>query len=84
MARALSCSHLSKAGAPLQRLLAHVAVLSQVANALRKEHNIPLDYIAIDWHEMDRQLGSNGIVEAFWQTVRTLLTLLAPRRKQDA
>jgi hypothetical protein len=36
---------------------------------MRKEHNIPLEYIAIDWHEMDKQLGSHGIVEAFWQSV---------------
>ena len=35
-----------------------------------QEHGIPLTYIALDWHEMDKQLGHEGIVEAFWNTVR--------------
>jgi len=41
----------------------------QVIGALRKEHHAPISYIALDWHEMDKQLGHEGIVEAFWQTV---------------
>ncbi len=40
---------------------------------LRKEHALPLTYIALDWHEMDKQLGHHGIVEAFWNTVRIWL-----------
>ena len=40
---------------------------------LRKEHSLPLTYIALDWHEMDKQLGHEGIVEAFWSTVRDVL-----------
>jgi len=41
----------------------------QAIGALRKEHHTPISYIALDWHEMDKQLGHEGIVEAFWQTV---------------
>eukprot|EP00198_Chlamydomonas_reinhardtii_P010960 XP_001700297.1 predicted protein [Chlamydomonas reinhardtii] len=44
-----------------------------VVAALRKEHGLPLTYIALDWHEMDKQLGHVGIVEAFWNTVKDLL-----------
>ncbi|KAF5842707.1 SacI homology domain-containing protein [Dunaliella salina] len=44
-----------------------------VIGALRKEHHTPISYIALDWHEMDKQLGHEGIVEAFWQTVRNIL-----------
>lgn len=40
---------------------------------LRKEHALPLTYIALDWHEMDKQLGHHGIVEAFWNTVKDIL-----------
>ena len=40
-----------------------------MAGALRKEHRLPLTYIALDWHEMDRVLGHEGIVEAFWSQV---------------
>lgn len=45
----------------------------QVMAQLRKEHALPLTYIALDWHEMDKQLGHHGIVEAFWNTVRIWL-----------
>ncbi len=41
-----------------------------MAGALRKEHRLPLTYIALDWHEMDKALGHEGIVEAFWSQVR--------------
>ncbi|KAL6757783.1 SacI homology domain-containing protein [Haematococcus lacustris] len=58
-----------------------------MANALRKEHNLPLDYVAIDWHEMDKQLGSCGIVEAYWQAIKGLLPkhgfALGEMRKTD-
>lgn len=46
-----------------------VVLILQVIGALRKEHHTPISYIALDWHEMDKQLGHEGIVEAFWQTV---------------
>lgn len=46
------------AGLPLPRTR-----LTQVAAQLRKEHQLPLTYIALDWHEMDKQLGHDGIVE---------------------
>lgn len=35
----------------------------QVVAQLKKEHSLPLTYIALDWHEMDKQLGHDGIVE---------------------
>ncbi|GLC42427.1 hypothetical protein PLESTB_001097500 [Pleodorina starrii] len=44
-----------------------------VAAQLRKEHGMNLTYIALDWHEMDKQLGHMGIVEAFWNTVKDIL-----------
>ena len=44
----------------------------QVVGALRKEHRLPLTYIALDWHEMDKVLGHEGIVEAFWSSVRCI------------
>ena len=40
-----------------------------MAGNLRKEHKLPLTYIALDWHEMDKALGHEGIVEAFWSQV---------------
>ncbi|KXZ46422.1 hypothetical protein GPECTOR_43g858 [Gonium pectorale] len=44
-----------------------------VVAQLRKEHGLALTYIALDWHEMDKQLGHVGIVEAFWNTVKDVL-----------
>ncbi|EFJ45105.1 hypothetical protein VOLCADRAFT_94600 [Volvox carteri f. nagariensis] len=44
-----------------------------VVAQLRKEHGMNLTYIALDWHEMDKQLGHMGIVEAFWNTVKDIL-----------
>lgn len=44
-----------------------------VMTQLRKEHHLPVTYIALDWHEMDKQLGAHGIVEAFWNTMQTIL-----------
>ncbi|GFR51195.1 hypothetical protein Agub_g13542 [Astrephomene gubernaculifera] len=44
-----------------------------VVAQLRKEHGLNLNYIALDWHEMDKQLGHVGIVEAFWNTVKDIL-----------
>lgn len=41
-----------------------------MAGALRKEHRMPLTYIALDWHEMDKALGHEAIVEGFWGSVR--------------
>lgn len=43
-----------------------------MAGALRKEHRMPLTYIALDWHEMDKALGHEAIVEGFWGSVRAL------------
>lgn len=44
-----------------------------MVGALRKEHQMPLLYIALDWHEMDKALGHEGIVEAFWSQIRGVL-----------
>ena len=40
-----------------------------MAGFIRKEHRLPLTYVALDWHEMDKALGHEGIVEAFWSQV---------------
>eukprot|EP00798_Chlamydomonas_sp_ICE-L_P004470 gene4470-14628_t len=44
-----------------------------VVGALRKQHRLPLTYIALDWHEMDKVLGHDGITEAFWSSIRDML-----------
>jgi hypothetical protein len=44
-----------------------------MANAVRKEHHLPLTYIALDWHELDKQLGSGELVGAFWSTLTDIL-----------
>jgi len=40
---------------------------------LSREHHLPLTYIALDWHEMDRRLGTETLIHAFWSTVRDVL-----------
>ncbi len=44
-----------------------------MSNTIRKEHRIPLQFIALDWHELDKQLGSHELVSAFWSTVKDML-----------
>jgi hypothetical protein len=45
----------------------------QMVGALRKEHRLPLTYIALDWHEIDKAFGHEGTVEAFWSQVGVVL-----------
>lgn len=35
-----------------------------------------MTYIALDWHQLDTELGSEKLVEAFWST----LSAVAPRQ----
>ncbi|GAX77587.1 hypothetical protein CEUSTIGMA_g5031.t1 [Chlamydomonas eustigma] len=49
------------------------SAFAAMAGLMRKEHKLPLLYIALDWHEMDKALGHEGIVEAFWSQVRDVL-----------
>jgi hypothetical protein len=30
-------------------------------------------YVALDWHQMDKELGSEALVEAFWTQLGALL-----------
>lgn len=40
---------------------------------MKKQHGLPVTYIALDWHEMDKQLKTEGIIEALWSTLRSVL-----------
>lgn len=40
---------------------------------LKREGHLPLTYIALDWHEMDRRLGTETLISAFWSTVKDIL-----------
>ncbi|KAG1680617.1 hypothetical protein FOA52_015066 [Chlamydomonas sp. UWO 241] len=49
------------------------AVFEGMLCALRKEHKLPLGYVALDWHELDRRLGHEGSARAFWREVSDML-----------
>jgi hypothetical protein len=36
-------------------------------------HKLPVSYVALDWHQMDKELGSEALVEAFWTQLSALL-----------
>jgi hypothetical protein len=36
-------------------------------------HKLPVAYVALDWHQMDKELGSEALVEAFWTQLSALL-----------
>lgn len=40
-----------------------------VAAQLRGVQSLPVTYIALDWHQLDKELGSEKLVEAFWSTL---------------
>ena len=40
-----------------------------VASQLRASHGLPVTYIALDWHQLDKELGTESLVEAFWSTL---------------
>lgn len=45
----------------------------QLAGQLRSLHKLPVGYVALDWHQMDKELGSEALVEAFWTQLSALL-----------
>jgi hypothetical protein len=48
-------------------------LLSQLGGQLRSLHKLPVGYVALDWHQMDKELGSEALVEAFWTQLSALL-----------
>jgi hypothetical protein len=44
-----------------------------MAAQLRSAHKLPVTYIALDWHQMDKELGSANLVEAFWTQLSAVL-----------
>jgi hypothetical protein len=46
---------------------------AQLAGQLRSLHKLPVGYVALDWHQMDKELGSEALVEAFWTQLSALL-----------
>ncbi len=58
----------------------HVSVLrhmhctqTQVAAQLRALHKLPVTYTALDWHQLDKELGVENLIEAFWSQASALL-----------
>jgi hypothetical protein len=52
---------------------ASFALCLQLAGQLRSLHKLPVGYVALDWHQMDKELGSEALVEAFWTQLSALL-----------
>jgi len=50
-----------------------VSCAHQLAGQLRSMHKLPVSYVALDWHQMDKELGSEALVEAFWTQLSALL-----------
>jgi hypothetical protein len=48
-------------------------LLLQLGGQLRSLHKLPVGYVALDWHQMDKDLGSEALVEAFWTQLSALL-----------
>lgn len=44
-----------------------------MASQLRSLHKLPVSYVALDWHQMDKELGSEALVEGFWAQLSSLL-----------
>lgn len=40
---------------------------------MRKTYELNTVYYPLDWHEMDKQLGTDGLVEALWTTMKGTL-----------
>jgi hypothetical protein len=45
----------------------------QMASQVRVQHKLPVTYIALDWHQMDKELGSDKLVEAFWTQLSAVI-----------
>lgn len=54
-------------------VLSCTAIDLQLAGQLRSLHKLPVGYVALDWHQMDKELGSEALVEAFWTQLSALL-----------
>ena len=50
----------------------------QMTSQVRVQHKLPVTYIALDWHQLDKELGSDKLVEAFW----TQLSAVIPQQVQ--
>lgn len=50
-----------------------LCICLQLAGQLRSLHKLPVGYVALDWHQMDKELGSEALVEAFWTQLSALL-----------
>jgi hypothetical protein len=50
-----------------------------LAGQLRGACRLPVSYVALDWHQLDKELGSEPLVEAFWSTLAALLPQQACR-----
>eukprot|EP00879_Flechtneria_rotunda_P031918 GHRR01035015.1.p1 GENE.GHRR01035015.1~~GHRR01035015.1.p1 ORF type:complete len:157 (-),score=42.15 GHRR01035015.1:389-859(-) len=44
-----------------------------LAGQLRSVDRLPVSYVALDWHQLDKELGSEALVEAFWTQLSALL-----------
>lgn len=49
------------------------AAFDKALSMMRKMHQLNVAYYALDWHEMDKQLGTQGLIEALWHTMRGML-----------
>ena len=49
------------------------AAFDTALSNMRKMHQLNASYYALDWHEMDKQLGTHGLIEALWTTMRGML-----------
>lgn len=48
-------------------------MLLQALSLMRKEHKLPVTYFALDWHEMDKQLGTHEVIEALWSMMKSTI-----------
>lgn len=49
------------------------AAFDKALSMVRKTHNLNVAYYALDWHEMDKQLGTQGLIEALWIAMKGVL-----------
>lgn len=71
----MTCRHSKRLmGPPFCRSETNLAgAFEYVVSLLKRECRLPLTYIALDWHEMDRRLGTETLISAFWSTVKDIL-----------
>eukprot|EP00210_Caulerpa_lentillifera_P003458 g3300.t1 len=49
------------------------AAFDQALSLMRRVYNLNTAYYSLDWHEMDKQLGTAGLIEALWATMKGML-----------